>query len=143
MEADRGSSGVVDLRSRRMWAKVNNLGLCASHYKMQSNGRPLRPIRSKKPNRTDTAKVCDVEQCGRPNHARGLCVSHNKMRLRGEPLRPIGFDRLSGERSHAKCLVLECSDLHFGHGYCLHHYNIWRTYHVDPQIYADLLRIQK
>lgn len=63
-------------------------GLCASHWRMQRKGQPLRPLVSHRP-RAARVAVCTFEACGKKSFRQNLCSGHYRLRRNGEPLRPL------------------------------------------------------
>lgn len=93
----------------------NRSGLCLSHYKQQSQGKPLTPLRIATKD-LGRPSHCQVENCGRPHKARGYCKTHDlQVRSGGSP-KDIKVYSLNTE-----CLIGSCTTLPIANGYCAKH----------------------
>lgn len=76
-------------------------------------------------------KVCSVDGCGKPRHAKGLCSSHNSRRVRYGS--PIGGGPDKQRYRGAKCSVEGCGEVARTKGLCGKHYQRFFKY-GDPLI---------
>lgn len=69
-----------------------------------------------------TGRVCSIEGCGKPAHARGWCNAHYiRWKTHGDPHREPPAPQQS-------CSIEGCGKRHFGRGLCNAHYTRWRKY---------------
>lgn len=89
-------------------------GLCASHSRQVTDGRPLAPL-------VKYHQTCAFQDCGRPvsHRASGLCSRHRRQQLDGKPLTPI---RVQRGHSDGICTVEGCGKKYRAQGLCGAHY---------------------
>lgn len=110
----------------------NKTGLCGSHYKQQSLGKPLTPllVATKDLGRPP---ICSVPDCGRPHKARGYCKAHNDHIKKGREPGPLQRRDPPGP-----CSVDGCESQRFANTYCIQHNSNriqrWRTYGLTPEL---------
>ncbi len=75
---------------------------------------------------TKPPRLCEVDGCDNPHHARGRCSKHyqwERNRARGQPMR--------GNPAERGCDIDDCDRPHKARGLCRRHYEVWRR-HAAP-----------
>lgn len=119
---------------------AQGLGMCKSHYKQHSLGKPLTPLRVATKD-LGRPKVCTFPDCDRPHKARGLCKGHNDQVKSAKPLAP-----LQARRGPGICSAEECSRPRFANDLCTRHnasrFTRWRSYGLTPKDGATIYESQ-
>lgn len=64
--------------------------MCNGHYAQQLKGKPLTPLRERRPQSRMTRDLpCEFLECDRTQYSKGLCTAHYEQQRRGSPLTPI------------------------------------------------------
>lgn len=88
--------------------RVKYRALCAGHAEQRRQGKVLKPLREKRPNRLPPPP-CTFDGCEKPSHAHHLCEGHYDQKRRGrtlaplQPRRPSHSSRLRDELGRRHC----------------------------------------